>query len=83
MARNVDYIAPMVYPSLWVSGEYQVQDPPRMPYEIVTRIGARLGLNPTRLRWRLLRGQERWRRLRRRVEQKVDHVRYAHKTCPA
>lgn len=37
IARAVDYIAPMVYPSLWVSGEYQVQDPPRMPFEIVAR----------------------------------------------
>ena len=37
IARAVDYIAPMVYPSLWVSGEYRVADPPRMPYEIVTR----------------------------------------------
>jgi hypothetical protein len=37
IARAVDYIAPMVYPSLWVRGEYRVADPPRMPYEIVTR----------------------------------------------
>lgn len=37
IARAVDYIAPMVYPSLWVKGEYRVADPPRMPYEIVTR----------------------------------------------
>ncbi len=26
----------MVYPSLWVSGEYGVKDPKAMPYEIVT-----------------------------------------------
>ena len=37
IARAVDYIAPMVYPSLWVKGEYRVADPPRMPFEIVTR----------------------------------------------
>jgi hypothetical protein len=37
IAKAVDYIAPMTYPSLWVSGEYRVADPPRMPYEIVTR----------------------------------------------
>jgi len=37
IAKAVDYIAPMVYPSLWVKGEYRVADPPRMPYEIVLR----------------------------------------------
>jgi hypothetical protein len=37
IAKAVDYIAPMVYPSLWVKGEYRVPDPARMPYEIVTR----------------------------------------------
>jgi hypothetical protein len=37
IARHVDYIAPMVYPSLWVPGEYRVDDPPRMPYAIVIR----------------------------------------------
>lgn len=36
IARNADYISPMVYPSLWVSGEYGVDDPKSMPYEIVT-----------------------------------------------
>jgi hypothetical protein len=37
IAKTVDYIAPMVYPSLWVPGEYHVPDPPHMPYAIVTR----------------------------------------------
>jgi hypothetical protein len=37
IARAVDYIAPMTYPSLWVSGEYRVADPVHQPYEIVTR----------------------------------------------
>ena len=37
IAKAVDYIAPMVYPSLWVSGEYRVPDPARNPYQIVTR----------------------------------------------
>jgi len=37
IAKTVDYIAPMVYPSLWVANEYHVSDPPRMPYQIVTR----------------------------------------------
>ena len=37
IAKAVDYISPMVYPSLWVSNEYRVPDPVHMPYEIVTR----------------------------------------------
>src|SRR5947209_4679370 len=37
IARHVDYIAPMVYPALWVPGEYRVPDPPRMPFAIVVR----------------------------------------------
>jgi hypothetical protein len=36
IAKSVDFIAPMVYPSLWNIGEYRVPDPPRMPYEIVS-----------------------------------------------
>ncbi|HUF33419.1 MAG TPA: putative glycoside hydrolase [Acidimicrobiales bacterium] len=35
IARQTDYVAPMVYPSLWVSGEYRVPDPVGMPREIV------------------------------------------------
>ena len=35
LAPNVDYIAPMVYPSLWTSGEYNVADPNGQPGEIV------------------------------------------------
>jgi hypothetical protein len=37
IARHVDFIAPMVYPSLWVPGEYRVADPARMPFAIVAR----------------------------------------------
>jgi peptidoglycan/xylan/chitin deacetylase (PgdA/CDA1 family) len=37
MAREVDYIAPMVYPSHWGPGEYDVGDPNGEPYEIVRR----------------------------------------------
>jgi hypothetical protein len=37
IARHVDYIAPMVYPSLWVSGEYRVPNPVGDPYTIVAR----------------------------------------------
>ena len=35
IARHADYVSPMVYPALWVKGEYRVPDPNRMPYEIV------------------------------------------------
>ncbi len=37
MARQVDYIAPMVYPSHWGPGEYDVSDPNGDPYAIVLR----------------------------------------------
>jgi hypothetical protein len=37
MAPNVDYLAPMVYPSHWNKGEYGVADPNRSPYDIVQR----------------------------------------------
>jgi len=37
MARQVDYVAPMVYPSHWGPGEYDVSDPNGDPYTIVRR----------------------------------------------
>lgn len=37
MAPVVDYVAPMVYPSHWAPGEYDVADPNSQPYEIVQR----------------------------------------------
>lgn len=37
MAQYADYIAPMVYPSHWAKGEYDVADPNNQPYEIVQR----------------------------------------------
>lgn len=37
MAAAVDYIAPMVYPSHWTKGQYNVSDPAGQPYEIVNR----------------------------------------------
>ena len=37
LAPHVDYVSPMVYPSHWSSGEYEVPDPVRQPAEIVTR----------------------------------------------
>jgi membrane associated rhomboid family serine protease len=50
--------------------------------EKVVKAGSYVGMNPTRLRWKLMRWQENRRRAKRRLEQKVDHVTYAHKTCP-
>lgn len=37
IAKVVDYIAPMVYPSLWSQGMLRVADPVHDPYTIVTR----------------------------------------------
>lgn len=37
IARHVDYIAPMLYPSHWVRGEYRVDHPNAQPYEIITK----------------------------------------------
>jgi peptidoglycan/xylan/chitin deacetylase (PgdA/CDA1 family) len=37
LARESDYIAPMVYPSHWGPGEYGVAAPDSQPYEIVLR----------------------------------------------
>src|SRR5262249_25823592 len=37
MARQVDYIAPLVYPSHWGRGEYNVADPTAEPFAIVER----------------------------------------------
>jgi hypothetical protein len=35
IARHVDYIAPMLYPSHWVPGEYNVKIPNKQPFDIV------------------------------------------------
>lgn len=35
LARHMDYMSPMVYPSHWVPGEYRVEDPNRQPGLIV------------------------------------------------
>lgn len=37
MAQEVDYIAPMVYPSHWGPGEYGVDNPNAQPYDITYR----------------------------------------------
>jgi hypothetical protein len=35
IAMHTDYVAPMLYPSHWNRGEYDVPDPTRHPYDIV------------------------------------------------
>jgi hypothetical protein len=35
MAEHLDYMAPMIYPSHWGPGEYDVADPNRQPYDII------------------------------------------------
>lgn len=35
IARHVEYLSPMVYPSHWVPGEYGVANPNRQPFDIV------------------------------------------------
>ncbi|MBA3718118.1 MAG: polysaccharide deacetylase family protein, partial [Actinobacteria bacterium] len=37
MARELDYVSPMVYPSHWGPGEYNVDNPNAQPYDIVRR----------------------------------------------
>jgi hypothetical protein len=37
IARSSDYVAPMVYPSHWAKGEYNVANPNAQPYDIVVR----------------------------------------------
>lgn len=37
MSREVDYLAPMVYPSHWATGEYGIDDPEDAPYDITAR----------------------------------------------
>lgn len=35
MAEHLDYMAPMIYPSHWGPGEYDVADPLNQPYDII------------------------------------------------
>ncbi|WP_246024101.1 putative glycoside hydrolase [Nocardia yunnanensis] len=37
MARYVDFLAPMLYPSHWHAGEYDVANPNSQPYDIIFR----------------------------------------------
>lgn len=49
--------------------------------EKVVEAAGKLGFNKMRLRWKLIRWQERRRQAARRREQQVQHITYAHKTC--
>ncbi len=49
--------------------------------DTLARLAGHLGMNSTRVRWRLIRWYERRGHDRRRLEQKLDHITYAHKTC--
>jgi len=46
--------------------------------EKVVAVAKALGMNPVRVRWRLIRWQEARRRGQRRREQWITHVRYQH-----
>ena len=35
IARHVGYVAPMLYPSHWVPGEYNVKNPNKQPFDII------------------------------------------------
>jgi hypothetical protein len=37
MVHHLDYVAPMLYPTHWGPGEYDVADPVRQPYDIIHR----------------------------------------------
>jgi len=49
--------------------------------EKVVKVAGALGLNRMRVRWKLLRWQESRRKARRWREQRIEHIRYQHKTC--
>jgi membrane associated rhomboid family serine protease len=50
--------------------------------EKVVGVAGALGFNQMRMRWKLIRWQERRRKARRWREQRIAHIRYEHKTCP-
>jgi rhomboid protease GluP len=50
--------------------------------ERAVAIAGHLGFNRMRMRWKLIRWQERRRRGARQREQVIRHITYAHKTCP-
>ena len=50
--------------------------------EKLTKLASHLGFNPMRTRWRLMGLRKSLQQGRWRVDRKVDHVKYEHKTCP-
>jgi rhomboid protease GluP len=50
--------------------------------EILVSMGRTLGLDATRLRWRLLRWQKSWQDMRVRTRRGLDHASYEHAVCP-
>ena len=48
MARELDYVAPMVYPSHWNTGEYDVADPNAAALPDRPALAARLQARPSR-----------------------------------
>ncbi len=51
--------------------------------EPAVRVAGALGFNPVRVRWKLARAQKAWRAMTHQAGQRVEHVRYAHRVCPA
>ena len=51
--------------------------------ESMVRLAAGLGFNAVRVRWRLLRMQDRLTKLRERAQLRVEHSRWQHKVCGA
>jgi rhomboid protease GluP len=51
--------------------------------ESIVQLAAGLGFNPVRVRWRLLRMQDRLTKLRERAQRRVQHSRWQHKVCGA
>ena len=47
IAENVDYIYPMMYPSHYYSGEYNIKDPDSNPYKTINR-GLKQAINKTK-----------------------------------
>jgi rhomboid protease GluP len=60
------------------------QDPhPRTDWiETVVGLAKTLGLDPVRLRWKLMRWQKAWQDWRDRTRRQLDHAGYQHKVCP-
>ncbi len=47
-----------------------------------TRLAGALGMNPVRVRWKLMQWKESWEHSRQKAANTVEEVRYRHKVCP-